>query len=70
VLIRASAVAKYIPSPDLPASSDNITAVFYPEPSNPPAALGRLTVTDPAGLFVSSQLATVWNDQMPSLRAY
>jgi hypothetical protein len=64
------AIAKYMPSPDLPGTTDNIEAEFYPDPNNPPAAAACLNVNDPAGLFVNEDVATVWNDQKPALRAY
>jgi hypothetical protein len=60
------AIAKYMPSPDLPGLTDNLMAEFYPDPNNSPAAVGCLTVNDPAGLFVEDQLAAIWDAQQPS----
>ena len=64
------ALGQYAPDGSLPGATDNIMADFYPDPAGAAAARGCLTVQGKAGLFVSAQLATVWDDSQPALRNY
>ncbi len=60
-LIGGWALAQYAPFGTASATSDQIMADFYPDPSGPVASRGCLTVQANAGLFVEEQLATTYN---------
>lgn len=70
MLVRDWALAQYTPDGTLPGNSDNIMADFYPIQNGSLTARGCLTVQGNPGLFVSGQLATVWDDSNPSARGY
>jgi hypothetical protein len=55
------ALAQYTPDASLPGDGDNITADFLPNPAGAAASRACLAVEANVGLFVESQLATIYN---------
>jgi hypothetical protein len=64
------ALAEYTPDATLPGDLDSIVADFYPNPAGSIAARGCLSVRGNVGLFVTGQLATIWDDSNPAQREY
>jgi hypothetical protein len=65
-LVNDEAEAKFTPDASLAANSDQIMADFYPDTSNQRPA-GRACLTVPGnGLFVTDQLAAIWDALTPS----
>jgi hypothetical protein len=60
-LIWGWALAQYTPDASLGGNGDNITADFLPNPTSAAVSRGCLAVQANVGLFVESQLATVYN---------